>query len=137
MKFQRISALTKKELKKTFREPAVLFMIFLFPMVFVLAFGASFGGLGSEQPTYAIGVVNLDQINTADHTQSFINALLSMKILSIRVYADNQTAQIDLSQGKIQAVMVILSTFSQSLASYRAAPENPSIWVNSTLLLYV
>ncbi|MEM2815920.1 MAG: ABC transporter permease [Candidatus Bathyarchaeia archaeon] len=137
MKFQRIYALTKKELKKTFREPAVLFMIFLFPMVFVLAFGASFGGLGSEQPTYAIGVVNLDQTNTANHTQSFINALLSMKILSIRVYADNQTAQIDLSQGKIQAVMVIPSTFSQSLASYRAAPENPSIWVNSTVLLYV
>jgi hypothetical protein len=32
MKLQRIAALTKKELKKTIREPAVLFMIFLFPM---------------------------------------------------------------------------------------------------------
>lgn len=136
MKFQRISALAMKELKKSFREPAVLFMIFLFPIVFVLAFGASFGGLGSEQPTYAIGVVNLDQTNTANHTQSFINALSELEILRIRVYADNQTAQIDLSQGKIQAVMIIPSTFSQSLASYNAAPEDPSIWVNSTVLLY-
>ncbi len=39
MKTQRILALTKKELKKTIREPAVLFMIFLFPIMFVLAFG--------------------------------------------------------------------------------------------------
>lgn len=137
MKFQRVSALAKKELKKTFREPAVLFMIFIFPIVFVLAFGASFGCLGSGQPTYAIGVVNLDQTNTANHTQSFINALLNMEILSIRVYADNQTAQIDLSQGKTQAVIVIPGTFSQSLASYQAAPENPSLWVNSTVLIYV
>ncbi|MCS7096625.1 MAG: ABC transporter permease [Nitrososphaerota archaeon] len=137
MKFQRVSALAKKELKKTFREPAVLFMIFLFPIVFVLAFGASFGGLGSGQPTYAIGVVNLDQTNTANHTQSFINALLNMEIFSIRVYADNKTAQIDLSQGKTQAVIVIPGTFSQSLASYQAAPENPSLWVNSTVLIYV
>ncbi|MGQ9539293.1 MAG: hypothetical protein ACUVTE_06935 [Candidatus Bathycorpusculaceae bacterium] len=58
MNFQRINALTMKELKKTFREPAVLFMIFLFPRVFVLTFGASFGGLGSSQPVYNIGVVN-------------------------------------------------------------------------------
>ena len=32
MKLQRVSALVKKELKKTIREPAVLFMIFLFPI---------------------------------------------------------------------------------------------------------
>ncbi|MEM3503397.1 MAG: ABC transporter permease, partial [Nitrososphaeria archaeon] len=60
MNFQRINALTKKELKKTFREPAVLFMIFLFPIVFVLTFGIAFGGLGSTQPVYDIGVINLD-----------------------------------------------------------------------------
>ena len=61
MKLQRISALTKKELKKTVREPAVLFMIFLFPIIFVFAFGASFGGVGGSQTaTYNIGVVNMD-----------------------------------------------------------------------------
>ena len=37
MRFQRVAALTNKEVKKTVREPAVLFMIFLFPVVFVLA----------------------------------------------------------------------------------------------------
>ena len=55
MNTQRVFALTKKELKKTIREPAVLFMIFLFPIVFVFAFGASFGGFGGSQTAYLSG----------------------------------------------------------------------------------
>ncbi|MEM3630944.1 MAG: ABC transporter permease [Nitrososphaerota archaeon] len=112
-------------------------MIFLFPVVFVLAFGTSFGGLGASQPVYTIGIINLDQKNVMNSTQSFINALSSTKILSIQFYANNQTAQSDLSQGKIQAVMIIPDTFSQSIASYYVAPENPSKWVNTSISLYV
>jgi ABC-2 type transport system permease protein len=137
MKFQRVAALTNKEVKKTVREPAVLFMIFLFPVVFVLAFGASFGGLGAAQPVYTLGVVNTDQANIANSTQAFMGALSDTKILSVQIYVDNQTAQNDLSQGKIQAVMIIPSVFSQSLVSYRAAPEDPSKWINVTVSLYL
>lgn len=137
MKLQRVLALTKKEVKKTFREPAVLFIIFLFPLVFVLAFGASFGGLGSAQPVYAVGVVNMDSMNAANFTQAFIAALSETKILRIQIYANNQTAQDALSQGEIQAVLVIPSVFSQSLISYRTAPQDPSKWVNATVSLYL
>jgi len=134
MKFQRVAALTKKEVKKTVREPAVLFMIFLFPVVFVLAFGASFGGLGGAQPVYNIGVVNMDYANLS---QAFIAALSDTKILSVQVYADNQTAQNDLSQGKVQAIIVIPESFSQSLASYYEEPNDPSKWINATVSLYL
>ncbi|MEM2367073.1 MAG: ABC transporter permease [Candidatus Bathyarchaeia archaeon] len=134
MNFQRINALTKKELKKTFREPAVLFVIFLFPLVFVLTFGASFGGLGGSQPVYNIGVVNMD---SGGLSQAFIEALSNTTLLNVHVYADNQTAQNDLSQGKIQAAIIIPADFSQSLASYYAAPNKPSSWVNATVLLYL
>jgi ABC-2 type transport system permease protein len=137
MNFQRINALTKKELKKTFREPAVLFMIFFFPIVFVLTFGASFGGLGGSQPVYNIGVVNLDLAGSSGAAQTFIEALSNITLLHVHVYADNQTAQSDLSQGKVQAVIIIPAVFSQSLNSYYAAPNNPSGWVNATLLLYL
>jgi len=58
MKLQRMVALTKKELKKTIRQPAGPVMIFLFPVVFCLCFCASFGGLGGGQPVYQIGVVS-------------------------------------------------------------------------------
>jgi ABC-type Na+ efflux pump permease subunit len=125
MKLQRVFALAKKEMKKTVREPAVLFMIFLFPIVFVFAFGASFGGVGGGQPVYQIGVVNMDQTNPPQSSQLFMTALSNTKILNIQTYADNQTAQNDLSQGKIQAVMIIPITFSQSFASYQAAPNAP------------
>jgi ABC-type Na+ efflux pump permease subunit len=138
MKLQRITALTKKELKKTIREPAVLFMIFLFPVVFVFAFGASFGGVGGSQTvTYQIGVVNMDQGNSVNASQILLTALSNTKILNLHVYASNQTAQNDLSQGTVQAVMAIPSDFSQSYASYQAAPSDPSQWTNATISLYL
>ena len=138
MNLQRIAALTKKELKKTIREPAVLFMIFLFPIIFVFAFGASFGGVGGSQTvTYHIGVVNMDQGSSVNASQTFLAALTDTKIINVHVYTDNQTAQNDLSQGNVQAVMIIPTDFSQSLASYQAAPNNPAQWTNTTVSLYL
>jgi ABC-type Na+ efflux pump permease subunit len=137
MIFQRVVALVKKEMKKTVREPAVLFMIFLFPVIFVFAFGASFGGVGSGQTIYKIGVVNMDQANTLNSSQGFLTALSDTKILNLQIYLNNQTAQSDLSQGKIQAVMIIPDKFSQSFTSYKAAPSDPSRWINSTISLYL
>lgn len=139
MNLQRVSALAKKDLKKTLREPAALFMIFLFPVVFVLAFGASFGGIGGGQPvTYQIGVVNMDQTSSSQQwSQVFIDALSNTTILNVQVYTNNQTAQDDLTQGKVQAVMIIPSVFSASVASYQTAPSDPSRWVNATVPLYL
>ena len=138
MNFQRITALAKKELKKTIREPAVLFMIFLFPIIFVVAFGASFGGVGGSQSvTYQIGIVNNDQATSINASQIFLSTLTDTKIVHLHVYADNQSAQSDLSQGNIQAVMVIPEDFSQSYSSYQVAPNNPSQWTNTTVSLYL
>ena len=138
MKLQRVFALTKKEMLKTIREPAVLFMIFLFPIVFVFAFGASFGGIGSGQPvTYQVGIVNLDASGNQQWSQVFTNDLSNMTILQVSVYADNQTAQSDLSQGKIQALVLIPASFSDSITSFNAAPNDSSRWVNTTVQLYL
>lgn len=135
MKAQRIIALTKKEMKKTVREPAVLFMIFLFPVVFVFAFGASFGGGGSTHPVYSIGVVNLDRGTTG--SQILLGAMSNTTILDLHRYLDNKTAKTELSQGHLQAVIVIPPEFSQSLASYWAAPDTPSAWTNASITLYL
>jgi len=135
MKLQRVIALTKKEMKKTVREPAVLFMIFLFPIIFVFAFGSAFGG--GEQPTYNIGVVNTDQGTPGNASQTLLAAMSSTKILNLQTYAENSTAQNDLSQGSIQAIIIIPNDFSQSFASYQAAPNDPDIWRNVTITLYL
>ena len=137
MKLQRVIGLTKKELIKTYRLPAVLFMIFLFPVVFVFAFGAAFGGAAGGQTAYLAGVVNMDQGLSPQTSQSFIDTLESAEILDIQTFTDNQTAQNELSQGRIQAVMVIPTTFSQSYQSYQTAPNNPNQWTNASVLLYL
>jgi len=137
VQFQRVIALINKEMKKTVREPAVLFMIFLFPIVFVFAFGSAFGGGGGNQPIYSVGIVNTDQGNSVNASQIFITALSNTRILSPQIYANNQTAQNDLSQGRIQAVMIIPRDFSKSFASYKTEPNEPDRWINSTVTLYL
>src|SRR4030067_2317904 len=137
MKLQRVFALTKKELIRTSRLPAVFFMIFLFPVAFVFAFGAAFGGAGDGQPAYLVGVVNMDQAQTPQPSQLFIDTLKTAEILNIQTFADNQTAQSELSQGRVQAVMVIPATFSQSFQSSRTAPNDPNQWTNASVLLYL
>ena len=135
MKSQRVIALAKKEMKKTIREPAVLFMIFLFPIIFVFAFGAAFSG--GEQPTYKIGVVNNDQGNFVNASQTLLLAMSDTKILNLQTYAENSTAQNELSQGNIQAVIIIPNDFSQSFSTYQAAPNDPTAWRNVTIALYI
>ena len=138
MNKQRILALTKKEMKKTIREPAVLFMIFLFPIVFVFAFGASFGGFGgSQNATYQVGVVNLDAGDNQQWSHVFTNDLSNLTMLKVSFYADNQSAQNDLSQGKIQAVVLIPSSFGDSITSYNTGSNQPNQWINATVPLYL
>jgi ABC-type multidrug transport system permease subunit len=59
------------------------------------------------------------------------------QILNVQTYVTNQTAQTDLSQGNVQAVVIIPSAFSQSLVSYQAAPKDPNAWTNVTIALYL
>ena len=79
----------------------------------------------------------MDHASSVNASQILLTALSNTKILKIHIYADNQTAQNDLSQGTVQAVMVIPTDFSQSLASYQAAPDDPSQWTNTTVSLYL
>jgi ABC-2 type transport system permease protein len=138
MQAQRVIALTKKEFKKTIREPAVLFMIFLFPIIFVFAFGASFGGFGGSQTvTYQVGLVNLDVNSNQQWSNFFMNSLSNMTMLHINAYPTNTSAQLDLSQGKIQALIIIPTSFGESLASFKAAPNDSNQWVNATVPLYL
>ena len=112
-------------------------MIFLFPVVFVLAFGLSFGGVGGGTPAnYQVGVVNLDGGNQQWSTV-FIDNLSGTQIVTISTYTDNATAQADLSQGKMQALIVVPSVFSDSINSYTAAPADANQWTNSTIQVYL
>jgi ABC-type multidrug transport system permease subunit len=139
MNFQRVSELVKKDLKRLVREPSALFMIILFPIMLTLVFGLAFGGIGGNQTaTYQIGLVNKSPLDQSPNwTQYFIGNLTSIELLKIQPYADNATAQNDLIQGKISAIIIIPQDFVSSCDSFQSAPTDPNLWTNTTLQMYV
>lgn len=138
MKAKRVKTIATKEIKKIIREPAALFIVILFPLVFVLFFGLAFGevGGGASAPLYKVGVI-VSGNSTGNYTQRFLELLSGTSLFNVQFYEDNSTAQIDLSQGKIQAIIIIPKNFDQSILSYLHNPTDPSKWVNSTLLIYI
>ena len=139
MNSQRVSALVRKDLKKMVRDPALLFLIIMFPIILTIAFGFSFGAIGGTQSsTYQVGLVNMNAGGAQEQwSQYFVGNLSSIELLSIQAYSDNATAQADLVQGSVQAVVLIPANFGESCSSFRDAPNEPSSWVNASLPIYL
>ncbi len=139
MRLRRALALSNKEWKRMFREPAFLFMIILFPVILTIAFGTSFGavGGGSQSTTYNLAVVDLGVGGNSTPSHQFAQALEATGVIRVQYYSDNQTAQSALSQGKVQGVLSLPSQFDASVSSFRASPGSPSRWVNCTVPLYL
>jgi ABC-type multidrug transport system permease subunit len=139
MKSQRIRALTVKDLKRVIREPANLFMIFVFPVVLTMAFGAAFGGFGSGggASTYTVGLVDLDASSNHGFADAFTEGIEATGALVVAEYADNASAHDDLLQGAIDAVVVLPEDFGDSVESFLLHPDDPGRWVNTTIGLAV
>jgi ABC-type multidrug transport system permease subunit len=137
MNLQRITALAKKNMKVVTREPGMLFMVMLFPLVATLAFGVSFGTSGGGQPTLQLGLVNTDSSGSKPWSQYFIGNLSQTEILVVQNYLTSVNAQDDLVQGRIQAFLIIPDGFGLSCDSFRSSPANPALWTNTTVTLYL
>lgn len=135
MKLQRVLALAKKNLKAVTREPGMLFMIMLFPIIATLAFGFSFGTSGGGQPTLQLGLVNTDSSGSKPWSQYLVGNLSQTEILILQNFSTSAEAREDLSQGRIQAVLTIPENFGQSCDSFWASPTDPALWTNTTITL--
>jgi ABC-type transport system involved in multi-copper enzyme maturation permease subunit len=139
VKLIRVSAIVKTQLKAVVREPALLFVLLLFPVALTVAFGASFGAIGGTQLTvYHVGIV--DQGSDGPYSQwsgQFVTGLNATSIINPIHYVDNLTAQADLAQGKIQAIIILPDNFGQSCQSFQENPASPELWSNATLSLYL
>lgn len=139
MNLRRILALTKKDIKKTTREPAVLFLLLVFPIVLTFVFGLAFGGIGGGGTTsFEVGVLNLD--TTGPQTEwgnSFVGNLTHSDVFVVHNFEDNATGQAALLQGNLDAFIVLPEGFGDSIESYYGAPFDPSSWTNSSIGLYV
>jgi ABC-2 type transport system permease protein len=138
LKHQRILSIVIMELKKLYREPALLFLILLFPAVMTISFGLAFGAIGPGETKYDIGIVNFDSGTYPQASQYLIGNLTDTGLFNQPIiYNSNTTANNDLIQGKIDAIIVIPINFGESWKSYRDNPTNQSLWVNSTIALKV
>jgi ABC-2 type transport system permease protein len=136
MDLRRALALAKKDWKRIVREPAFLFMIILFPVMLSVAFGTSFGAVGGSQNTsFNVALVALGGNSTPSNT--LVNDLQATGVMHVQSMAANQTAQSALSQGQLQAVVLLPSNFDASVQSYRAHPDEPGRWANSTVSLFL
>ncbi len=139
MGLRRVSALSKKNLKMFTRQPAVLFLLLLFPVIVTATFGLAFGGMGQGGVTnFDVGLLNLD-IETADGqwASSFEGNLTELEGITVLHYDTNETGQSDLFQGNLDAFIVIPEGFGDSCSSYWASPLDGSTWTNTTIELYV
>jgi ABC-2 type transport system permease protein len=139
MNLQRILVLTKKDLKKTIRQPAVVFLLILFPLMITAVFSFAFGGIGGDNTTtFDVGLLNLDENEQySEWSVNLVDNLTEIDVISLYDYTDNETGQIDLQQGNIDAFIVIPIGFGDSCQSYWQSPFNSSAWTNSTVELYV
>ncbi len=136
MKLQRIVALLKKNFKLVVREPALLFLLIIFPVVLTLAFGGAFGalGAGNGNQTYKVGIVDHD---SSGWSTKFVGNLSATGILTTQDFSDNQSALDELRNGRLSAVIIIPSGFGVSIDSYLADPDNSSAWTNTTVSVSV
>jgi ABC-2 type transport system permease protein len=136
MKTQRLLSFAKKDLKMMLRDPGSLFLALLFPVVLTIVFGISFGAIGGEQTTvYQVGVVTAGV--EEEWSLTFIENLSSMEIFNIIPYKDSENAQNHLIQGSIDAFIIIPESFGESCTSFVESPEDPTLWVQTTLEVYV
>lgn len=138
MSWQRTAAIAGKELKQLTRDSGTLFLLVLFPMVLTLVFGLSFGGMGGGgEAKYEIAIVNQNPVEDGRWVEYFLANLTGTGLFEVELYEDNESAQVDLEQGRIKGVVVIPDGFGASCQSYQQATQDPSKWVNATVQLYL
>ncbi|MHA2118051.1 MAG: ABC transporter permease [Candidatus Thorarchaeota archaeon] len=139
MGLRRVAALTKKNVKMFTRQPAVLFLLLLFPIIVTATFGLAFGGMGEGGVTnFDVGLLNLDTATTdAQWAGNFEGNLTELDGITVLHYEANETGQAELLQGNLDAFIVIPEGFGDSCTSYWNSPFNGSSWTNTTVELYV
>jgi len=96
-------AITKASFKAIFNQPTAVVFSLLFPIIFILIFGA-FGRGGV--PTYRIALEP-----GTDTTSSFVQALMKHPQIRISKYADSASMNTDLDKGRLTAIIGVQQSF--------------------------
>ena len=101
-----------RSLKETYRDPLALGFLLAFPLMFMLLFGAAFGG--DTTPSYTIGIIDNDQTEVS---QDFVyEALSNVPTLEITGFDDADTALEELKLGDLRAYIVLPDGFGEQVS---------------------
>jgi ABC-2 type transport system permease protein len=121
MRIYRIAALIERDMRKFFRNPALMMVSTVFPLVQLIVLGYAFGG---QITNVLVGFVNNDQGMESVAVRARLNAIVQYpKTFRMKEYAGLPTAMKDLKAGNIKAVIYIPPDYSQRVLRN----ENPRI----------
>ncbi len=121
MKFYRIFALIERDMRKFFRNPALMMASMIFPLVQLVVLGYAFGGKITK---VRVALVDKDSGTQARQVRAGLNAIVANpETFHLTEYADLPEAVTDLKAGFLKAVIFIPPDFSQRVLRN----ENPRI----------
>lgn len=121
MRLYRIFALIERDMRKFFRNPALMMASMIFPLVQLVVLGYAFGG---KITNVQVGLVNKDRGTEAVDVQERLNAIVQQpRTFRLVDYGDLPPAMTDLRAGFLKAIIFIPPDFSQRVMRQ----ENPRI----------
>jgi len=121
MKFYRIWALIERDMRKFFRNPALMMASMIFPLVQLVVLGYAFGGKITK---VRVALVDKDTGTQARQVRAGLNAIVeNPETFHLTEYADLPEAVTDLKAGFLKAVIFIPPDYSQRVLRN----ENPRI----------
>ncbi len=121
MKSYRIFALIERDMRKFFRNPALMMASMIFPLVQLVVLGYAFGGKITK---VRVALVDKDTGTQARQVRAGLNAIVANpETFHLTQYTDLSEAVTDLKAGFLKAVIFIPPDFSQRVLRN----ENPRI----------
>lgn len=109
-------AIAWKDMQIFLKERGQLVMLFLLPMVFILAFSAVYSALGDEVELIKLAVVNLDP--DGEVSQALLEGLALSGAIEVEFYPQEE-AQALLENEEIERVLTIPTGFTEDVAAGR------------------
>jgi len=135
MNVDRMLAITRRELLKFFRSPALMLLSMLFPMVQLAILGHSFGG---RIRNTRLAVVDQDHGPQALHVLEMLRVIeANAKTFRVVTYEDQRQAVEDVKNGKVDGAMVIPPEFSRKLYRHTGpvlglVVDNTDVFISGT-----
>ncbi|HTV57006.1 MAG TPA: ABC transporter permease [Terriglobia bacterium] len=121
MRLYRIFALIERDMRKFFRNPALMMASMIFPLVQLVVLGYAFGG---KIKNVQVGLVDKDAGIPALQVRAGLNAIVqSPRTFRLSEYPNLPEAMADLRKGSLKAVIYIPPDYSQRVLRN----ENPRV----------